>query len=377
MAQLDLVISTAVGPYDLTALGTLDWFLFPASTTAVKKSGATYLSIGKVGTGFNDTTYNNGSQLTWSGGTPTASGSSTGGIFTYNGGTQIPLGAGYSVTAPADANVRTLRLFVNTYSGAMKVSATLSDGSSAAKIDNTTLAGAQNIGDPGYIVITYAAASAGQTLTVTLTIDDPSFTGRNVAMQGAALSGAAPAGGGITVSSVTVTPATATVEGGVKQQFSASVAGNNSPSQAVKWSTSAGTISEAGLLTAPFGTVSAQTVTVTATSAQDNTKSGTATVTIPATTLVVRTVTISLSLGKDSAGNDIPAANLTGAKVSFYDEPTPDLFGTARFQSASETTDASGVMTFTCQTMLTPGQSGGYVVRFADGKHFNGLAVVS
>lgn len=372
MAQLDLVVSTAVGPYDLAALGTLDWFLFPASTTAVKKSGATYLSNGRVGTGFTDATYNNGRQLTWSGGAPTASGSSTGGIFTSNGSAQVATDVGYSVTAPADTNVRTLRIIVNAYSGAMKINASLSDGSSPSKTDNTTLAAALNTSKPGYIEITYAAASAGQTLTVTLTIDAPSFTGRNVALQGAALSGPAPAGGGITVTGVTVTPATATVNGGATQQFSWAVTGNNSPSQAVKLAASAGTIDAAGLFKAPAATPNEQIITITATSEQDSTKKGTATVTVPAATLAIRTITVSLDIAKD-----VPAANLTEASIAFYDEQKPGQYGTARYQSDTETFDATGTTSFSCQTTLAAGAQGGVSILFADGKHYTGKATVS
>ena len=86
-----------------------------------------------------------------------------------------------------------------------------------------------------------------------------------------------------TVSGVTVTPSTATIAGGTTQAFSATVAGSSSPSQTVNWSTSAGSINSSGVLTAPASTGGIQTVTVTATSAQDGTKAGTATVTVPAT----------------------------------------------------------------------------------------------
>lgn len=88
--------------------------------------------------------------------------------------------------------------------------------------------------------------------------------------------GAAPAS---TVSSVVVSPAAATGS----QQFAAIVNGANGPSQAVTWSKSGGgTLSASGLFTEPAKTSAVQTITITATSVQDPTKSGTATVTIPA-----------------------------------------------------------------------------------------------
>ena len=83
---------------------------------------------------------------------------------------------------------------------------------------------------------------------------------------------------GPTVSGVTVSPATATGS----TTFTAVVNGTGSPSQAVTWSATAGSISAGGVFTAPAQTASVQTITVTATSAQDGTKSGMATVTIAA-----------------------------------------------------------------------------------------------
>ena len=85
-----------------------------------------------------------------------------------------------------------------------------------------------------------------------------------------------------TVSGVTVTPATATVTGELMKQFAATVAGTNSPSQDVTWTSSAGTINTTGWFTAPTATSAAQSITITATSTLDPTKSGTATATVPA-----------------------------------------------------------------------------------------------
>ncbi len=85
-----------------------------------------------------------------------------------------------------------------------------------------------------------------------------------------------------TVTGVTVTPSTATVQKGTTKQFSATVEGTNNPSQNVTWSvnsTSGSSISTSGLLTVVAGETAA-TLTVTATSTVDNTKSGMATVTV-------------------------------------------------------------------------------------------------
>lgn len=93
----------------------------------------------------------------------------------------------------------------------------------------------------------------------------------------------APAG---TVNTVTVTPATATVAKGASKAFSAAVTGEGAVSNGVLWSVSgtaavkAGTkIDENGTLTIASNETNTA-LTVTATSRQDGTKSGTAAVTV-------------------------------------------------------------------------------------------------
>ncbi|MGA2084000.1 MAG: DUF2341 domain-containing protein [Terracidiphilus sp.] len=81
--------------------------------------------------------------------------------------------------------------------------------------------------------------------------------------------------------SVTVTPPSATLYGGQTQQFTASVA--NSSNQTVVWTivpAGVGTIDSTGLYTAPTTISTQQTVTLTATSLADSTKSASATVTL-------------------------------------------------------------------------------------------------
>jgi hypothetical protein len=126
------------------------------------------------------------------------------------------------------------------------------------------------------------------------------------------------------VTSVSVTPATATVAGGATQTFTASVAGTGSPSQAVNWSRSgsAGSINASGVFTAPASTTASQTITITATSAQDGTKSGTATVTVPAVAQPTFTPT---AVGKTVNG---PAARTgVACRVAVYDKATDALVG--------------------------------------------------
>jgi uncharacterized protein (DUF1800 family) len=85
---------------------------------------------------------------------------------------------------------------------------------------------------------------------------------------------------------VTVTPATAAVRAGATQKFAAAVTGNANTS--VAWSINAvpggnattGTIDATGLYTAPINPPTPNTITVTATSAADNTKMGNSGVTL-------------------------------------------------------------------------------------------------
>ena len=85
----------------------------------------------------------------------------------------------------------------------------------------------------------------------------------------------------VTAVNVTVTPAAATLAANQTQQFTAAVTGG-SGNTAVTWSVSpnVGTVSTTGLYTAPATIGAQQTVTVTATSGADGTKSASAVVTL-------------------------------------------------------------------------------------------------
>lgn len=93
----------------------------------------------------------------------------------------------------------------------------------------------------------------------------------------------APAG---TVNTVTVTPATATVAKGASKAFAAAVTGEGAVSNGVLWSVSGTTSVKAGTKIDENGTLTIASnetntaLTVTATSKQDGTKSGTAAVTV-------------------------------------------------------------------------------------------------
>jgi hypothetical protein len=86
-------------------------------------------------------------------------------------------------------------------------------------------------------------------------------------------------GGNGTITSVTPTCSPSTVSSGQTSQCSASVMGTGNFSSAVTWSTNGGQVSASGLLTAPIVSGN-ESVTVTATSTQNTSMSGTATDTV-------------------------------------------------------------------------------------------------
>jgi len=91
--------------------------------------------------------------------------------------------------------------------------------------------------------------------------------------------------------------------------------------------------------------------------------------------LTQRTATINFNRGPSTS--PVVAANMAGAMVSIYDEPTPDLYTVPRYQSGTETTDASGIMVATYGSTKPAGATAGYVIQFADGQHCNGQVVLS
>jgi len=111
---------------------------------------------------------------------------------------------GYQITVPADTNQRTLQLYTGVEFGQAKITAFLSDGSSPVVSDdslNSTvpLTLSSNFNN-GVYSITYSAASAGQSLTVHLTLEQSYSTPVNglqlpsgeLYLMAAALSGPPP-----------------------------------------------------------------------------------------------------------------------------------------------------------------------------------------
>jgi len=195
-------------------------------------------------------------------------------------------------------------------------------GASAVKLAGTpfgTPGSYQNSGN------TFSKVFDGNTATY---FDAPTANGNFVGIDQGSAGVTAP-----TVTSVSVSPSTATVGGGLSQQFSVVVSGTGSPAQTVTWTASAGSINSTGLFTAPSAALSAQTITVTATSTVDTTQSGSATVTVPVTSPIVSGVSVSPSTATVIGG----LTKQFSAVVSGTGSPAQTVTWTASAGSISST----------------------------------------
>ena len=139
---------------------------------------------------------------------------------------------------------------------------------------------------------------------------------------------------------VAVNPATATLRAGQTQQFTASVTG--AASSAVSWSLSpsVGSVSAAGLYTAPSSISTTQTVTLMAASLADPTKTGTATITLQPSLGTIR-VNAGGSEYTDPQGNlwsadtGYSGGSAYSTTVNVAGTTTPTLYQTERWCSSA------------------------------------------
>jgi phosphatidylinositol-3-phosphatase len=117
-----------------------------------------------------------------------------------------------------------------------------------------------------------------------------SFLAAITACGGAGPGSSSSSPGSSTITSVAVACTPATLASSATSQCTATVQGTGSYSSAVTWSASAGSINGNGLFTAPG---SAANVTVTATSTQDSTKSGTTKITVQSAASTITSVAVS------------------------------------------------------------------------------------
>jgi hypothetical protein len=125
-----------------------------------------------------------------------------------------------------------------------------------------------------------------------------------------------------TVTSVAVSPEAPTVRKTEKRQFSATVAGENYPSEAVAWTVegigegSLTAISSRGVL-AVAANESAATLTVRATSIEDGSKSETATVTLADAPAAIAAPTLRSNTRSSITLNELPAHEATGQTAEY------------------------------------------------------------
>jgi hypothetical protein len=161
---------------DLTATGTSDWAKWP-NYIHKASGGAQIPTFTQIGATASQTYTNDQRPISWSDGTPTATGTNDiSGV--YIGG----IGNGFQLTAPADTATRTLYVYVAGWSSGGKLTAHLSDGSAADYVD-ASFSSSTGYYRPVY-TLTYRAASAGQQLVVRWT--QTSGAG-NVKLQAAAM----------------------------------------------------------------------------------------------------------------------------------------------------------------------------------------------
>ena len=163
-AQLTGWTETPTAAVDLTAEGVLDWAhwgfngdrrMNHKATGGGKISALTSINSGPYG---NDSS---GVNYSWSDGNPDSACSGT-----SVGVRMLNTGDGVSFTIPADTSVRTVKIYVTGHNSTALVRGHLSDGSVADWQDDSFFTAGSDF--MAAYVMTYAAASAGQTLTVTL-----------------------------------------------------------------------------------------------------------------------------------------------------------------------------------------------------------------
>jgi uncharacterized protein YjdB len=215
-------------------------------------------------------------------------------------------------------NSVSLNSTVGTSGSTQSVTATNS-GTAALSVSQVNIAGAGftmsgltpppfslSAGQSKNFTVMFGATSAG-TVNGSLTImTNASASPVVVPLKG---TGAATAS---SVSSVTISPASSTASTGATVQFSASVQGS-ATDKSVTWKATLGTITSAGLYTAP---ASAGSDAVTATSNADTTKSASAAVAVTGSTLVVTSVTVSPSPASTSTGGTIQFTGTVAGTVS-------------------------------------------------------------
>lgn len=188
--SLTALFGAQTATVNLSAEGTQDWAHWGLSSessfdhkagVSSQISNYTVLGAGAISR-FSDLSYTH----VWNDGTPTQAATTTTGVFASGAA-----GNGFRITAPADTNTRTMRLYVGAWYARAQFRAELSDGSAPVSVDDFVIA---QTGTANHVYeITYKAASAGQTLTISYTLkDNYNAPFGNVTLQAATLMLGAP-----------------------------------------------------------------------------------------------------------------------------------------------------------------------------------------
>lgn len=191
MGLLILSPSVSGATVNLTAVGSTDWAVWNAngvvSPSSTKSGGGSTISLSTADTIGSYT--NDPRTITWSDGTPTGSGSETGGNFDSATG-------GLTFSLPASTVVQRAYLYLGGFNATTtSLVASLSDGSAATQTYLGFTAGATS---QDYVVaIDYQANSSGQTLSVVwkFLTGSGNVTFQAVAIQPGHLGGSAGTGG--------------------------------------------------------------------------------------------------------------------------------------------------------------------------------------
>jgi len=157
--------TSAPSNVNLSKLGSSDWIHWGLNSAddVDRKAGSDLIGdLQSVGGAGMPRGTNNMTRYSWTGGAPTASASNT------NSGLRIyHLDKGFEFTVPADGTKQTLKVYVGAKNVSGTLKATLSDGSAPAyMMEVTQMSGVTS----QVITLDFAAASAGETLTVRYTL---------------------------------------------------------------------------------------------------------------------------------------------------------------------------------------------------------------
>ena len=120
---------------------------------------------------------------------------------------------------------------------------------------------------------------------------------------------------------------------------------------------SSGTISSTGLFTAPASIATLQTITVTATSVADPTKSASATVTLtPAATVIVNPISVALASGQ-SQQFTATVSNITNTGVTWTIIPNLGTISSSGLYAAPTSVSSQQAVTVTAQSVSDPSRS--------------------